>query len=220
MRKSVLVTIFLLPLYLSIHAQDTSLAFTARIDFVNQNVWRGCYQAGASIQPEAVVSYRHWEFSVWGTTDFDVTEKEIDWTVTYKWKNFSIGITDYWFGGDTDPYGNGHIPEINLKYGFSDIPVTLSFNSVIYGDDKQFSPYLEGSYVFEWRDWYCKFATGITPWRNTMLYTGSFACTCLSAGVRRSLPVSDVFSVEVFADLIYNPNADNAFWIAGISFPF
>lgn len=220
MPKSVFVIIFLWLLVLFVHAQDTSIAFTGRIDLVNQNVWRGCYQAGASIQPEAVVSYRHWEFSVWGATDFEVTEKEIDWTVTYKWNNFSIGITDYWFGGETDPYSNGHIPEIHLKYGFSGIPVTLAFHSVIYGDDKQFSPYLEGNYAFKWNDWRFEFAAGITPWRNTMLNTGGFACTSLSAGVRKTLPISGVFSAEVFADLIYNPDADNAFWIAGVSFPF
>jgi hypothetical protein len=204
---------------LSLQAREKP-SISTRLDFVNQNVWRGCYQAGASIQPEAVVSFRNFEFSVWGTTDFEVVQKEIDLTAKYGWQNFSIGVTDYWCDAATASYRTGHIPEINLEYGFAKIPLSLSFNTVVYGDNKRFSSYAEILFSPSWQEWQMEFAAGVTPWGNFLLDAERFAITCLSAGIRKTVPLSAAFSFEAFGRLVYNPAADNAFWIAGIGIPF
>jgi hypothetical protein len=191
-----------------------------KIDFVSQNVWRGCYQAGTSLQPEAAVSFDKWEFSVWGTTDLQVVEKEIDLTVKYAPGNFTLGITDYWFGGETAPYGKGHISEIGTGYGFSSIPVSLSFNTAVYGDGGHFSSYAEIAWTPRWKEWQLEFSTGLCPWENSMLATERFAVTCLSAELRKRAVTYDTFTVEASTKAVYNPNEDTAFWMSGISVLF
>jgi hypothetical protein len=183
-------------------------------------VWRGQYQAGASIQPEAVVVARDFEFSVWGTSDFEVVQKEIDLAAKYRLGNFRIGITDYWCDAATASYLRGHIPEINLEYGLAKIPLSLSFNTLVYGDGRHFSSYAEIQFAPSWREWQPEFALGLTPWENTMLETERFAVTRLSAGIRKTTALTAAFSIEVFGCLTYNPATGNVFWTTGLGIPF
>lgn len=193
----------------------------ASIGFVSQNLWRGCYQAGASIQPEIGVSLRGWKFSVWGTTDFDAQDKEIDLMLRYGWGNFSAGITDYWFGNSMDRYGEGHIPELNLLYSFTKTPLEIGYHTVLWGDDGNFSGYLEISYRPNWKDWSFDFTAGITPWGNPMLDVGRFSCTSLSASVCRPIKFRGHFCGPAASlSLICNPHAWTVFWVAGVTFPF
>jgi hypothetical protein len=216
MKKTLLTIILLLPL--SLQAQESPI--TGTIDLVNQYLWRGSYQAGASLQPEAVVSLKNWEFSIWGTTSFGEAEKEIDLTLKYSWQHFNIGITDYWFGKAEAFYGKGHLPEIGLGYDFSTIPLSLSYSLVLYGDNKQFSPYAEIVFSPLWKELQLEFTAGATPWANAMLETGQFAVTNLTASIRKALNPTGATPLEIYTTLIYNPAKDTAFWIAGISVPF
>jgi hypothetical protein len=218
MAKLLPVIILLIPLYLK--AQDSPFAIDIKIDIVSQNVWRGCYQAGASLQPEAVVSFDKWEFSIWGTTDLQVVEKEIDLTVKYAWGDFTFGITDYWFGSERAPYGKGHIPEIGTGYSFSSIPVSLSFHTAVYGDGGHFSSYAEIACTPRLTDWQFEFATGLCPWENSMLATERFAVTCLSAELRKRAVSNGSITLEASTKAVYNPNEGTAFWTAGISILF
>jgi hypothetical protein len=195
-------------------------SISTKIDLVNQNIWRGVYQAGASIQPEVVISYRNFEFSAWGTTGLEVTGKEIDLTAKYYLQNFSFGITDYWCDAATASYRKGHIPEVNLEYAFSKIPLSLSFNTVVYGDNKQYSSYAECLFSPSWREWEMEFAVGLTPWGNELLKSEHFTFTRLSVGMSKIVPITATLSIKPFISLLYNPNADTAFWITGISLPF
>ncbi|MDR2383678.1 MAG: hypothetical protein LBD76_07350 [Prevotellaceae bacterium] len=222
-RRNFILTVWLLLSILPrlISAQEKHpFVIQGKIDFVSQNVWRGCYQAGVSQQPEAVVSFRNWQFSVWGTTDFRGEGKEIDLTVRYEWKNISVGLTDYRFGSVDAPYVSGHIPEANIEYCFPDLPLSLSFNTVIAGDDGCHSGYVEFLYTPEWHNWQFDFSAGVSPWKNTLLETDKFAVTKLSASIAKTVAKSDSFSVGIFTSIVYNPSKDNAFFIAGISVPF
>ena len=200
----------------SLRAQDINATTT----FVSQNIWRGMYQTGGSIQPEIVVSYKNWETSIWGTTDFGMEEKEIDIAVKYSWDDFSIGITDYWFGNKTGVYGKNHIPEINLSYSFPECHLAVGYNTILWGDDGNFSGYMEISYSPSWEEWDFDFTAGVTPWSNTMLDTGSFSISCLSSTIRRDVKFSGTYSPECSLSFIYNPNTDMLFWLAGVTFPF
>jgi hypothetical protein len=204
----------------TLQAQDRPFVIDGKIDIVSQNVWRGCYQAGASLQSEAVVSFDKWEFSIWGTTDLRVLEKEIDLTVKYAWGDFTLGITDYWFGGERAPYGKGHIPEVGIGYGISSIPVSLSFHTAVYGDGGHFSSYAEITCTPRLKDWQFEFAMGLCPRENSMLATERFAVTCLSAEMRKRVLSNSGITMEASTKAIYNPNEDTAFWVAGISILF
>jgi hypothetical protein len=190
------------------------------MDFVSQSIWRGSYQAGASIQPEAEVSLKDWSFSVWGTTGLRGTNKEIDITLSYTRGQFTVGLTDYWFGEAADSYLTGHIPEVNLLYTLESIPLELSLNTVIANDNKRLSSYTEAVYSPSFKDVRLEFTIGVTPWGNNMLMTDGIAVTQLSAGALRAVPVSKTFGIELSMRLICNPYEKAAYWVAGVSLPF
>jgi hypothetical protein len=204
-----------------LQAQEKApVSLDATLDLVNQNIWRGTYVAGASLQPETVMRICNWQFSVWGSTDFRAEDKEIDLTVKYCWQDLGIGFTDYWFERQNAPYSKNHLLEANLEYQFRKMPVSVSYNMRVTGENNWFSPYMEANYTPEWKAWSIELALGFTPWENTMLATTGFAATRLSAGIRKSLPVGNSVSIEAFTNLTYNPDADALFWIAGLSIPF
>lgn len=205
-------------LSLTIQAQEeATFSLDATVTLVSRNIWRGCYQAGASIQPEAAVSFKSWEFSIWGTAGFNDNEKEIDLSLRYGLNNLSILFTDYWFGKDTASYGRGHIPEIGLEYGFSRIPASISLYLALRRTGGSLPGYADISYHPRWNGWLFDFKAGMTPWRNNMLDTGGWSVTCLSAGVSKPVISSATYAVKAGVDLIYNPDANATFWIASIS---
>lgn len=220
-RHAILLFIVSLIPVKSLYAQKESAAhISASASLVSQNVWRGCYLGGASIQPEAAVSVKNWEFSAWGSTGLEAEEREIDLSIKYSVRNFGIGITDYWFGSHTDSYRKGHIFELNLTYEFETISLSVGYHTIIYGDEGNHSGYFEASYCPAWKEWDFQFAAGLTPWNNQMAETEKFSVTHLSAGMGRDIPISDYFTLNGFANLIYNPNSESLFWIAGINIPF
>jgi hypothetical protein len=221
MQKTSLIIILSIFGFFPLQAQDSQhIKIDASLDFVNQNVWRGSYQAGASLQPEAIVNYRNWQFSVWGSTDLQAAEKEIDLSLKYNRQGFSIGVTDYWCDLQEAPYRKNHVLESHLEYQLQKIPLNMECNMLIAGDNNYFLPYVEASYTPEWKEWNFEFAAGFTPWRNTMLATEDFSFTRLSAGISKEIRFSKTFSISFKTSLLYNPDADALFWIAGTNIPF
>lgn len=77
---------------------------TPAADIVSSYVWRGGYDAGASIQPSLTLSYAGFSLEAWGSTDFSTSadefkSKEFDLTLGYQIKGFEIAVTDYWWSG-------------------------------------------------------------------------------------------------------------------------
>jgi hypothetical protein len=193
---------------------------TGVVALVNQNIWRGCYVAGASLQPEAVVGIRNWQFSVWGSSGFRTgklkEDREIDLTVKYLWQDLGIGITDYWVDKQDAPYGKNHLLEANFEYRFRKISVNVNYNVLVAGENNRFSPYIEAGYTPEWKACILEFALGFTPWENTALATTGLAATRLSVGVSKTLAAGCPVPIEAFANLTCNPNANAFFGTAGL----
>ncbi len=110
-----------------IHAQpQTEISIGG--DLVSTYVWRGVYQSGFSLQPEIGLSVGGFTVGVWGSTDLD-NFKEVDLSVGYSVRGFSVGVTDYWWGGQRlgdgrfapyFKYGDTHYFEGTLAYEFGE----------------------------------------------------------------------------------------------------
>lgn len=192
----------------------------ANINLVNQNVWRGQYQADASIQPEVNFSYKDWNFQVWGTSDFEGEEREIDLSIGYNLNNFNIGLTDYWFGGITDAYLKNHILESNITYTFTRFfPISFEWNTALAGCDNSYPVFQRISYLPEWHGYEYEFAVGYSPWRNEMLNSNGFAINELNASINKKIEITRNFRLCCGSSLIYNPYSDHLFFVCKIAIP-
>ncbi|MFR4344694.1 MAG: hypothetical protein ACLT3P_13695, partial [Alistipes putredinis] len=143
-----------------IHAQpQTEISIGG--DLVSTYVWRGVYQSGFSLQPEIGLSVGGFTVGVWGSTDLD-NFKEVDLSVGYSVRGFSVGVTDYWWGGQRlgdgrfapyFKYGDTHYFEGTLAYEFGEkFPLGISWSTMFAGVDKKengdraWSSYVELAY--------------------------------------------------------------------------
>ena len=79
-------------------AESTKAEVTFSTDLVSTYLWRGQDLGGVSIQPGIGLSWRGLSLSAWGSSGFDEKDtKEVDLTLGYTWKGFTVSITNYWF---------------------------------------------------------------------------------------------------------------------------
>lgn len=161
-----------------IHAQpQTEISIGG--DLVSTYVWRGVYQSGFSLQPEIGLSVGGFTVGVWGSTDLD-NFKEVDLSVGYSVRGFSVGVTDYWWGGQRlgdgrfapyFKYGDTHYFEGTLAYEFGEkFPLGISWSTMFAGADKKengdraWSSYVELAYPFSVGSVELTAAAGAAPW--------------------------------------------------------
>ena len=144
----------------SVKAQS-SLDVDLGADLVSGYVWRGVYQAGSgvSVQPSLGLSYKGLSLKAWGSTSLAEGFKELDLSLGYSVKGFSIGVTDYWWAGQGAPfysdYMNTHLFEATVGYHFGEkFPLFVSWSTMFAGNldkvdgERKYSSYVEIGYDF------------------------------------------------------------------------
>jgi hypothetical protein len=220
-------------------AQDSAKggSFSVSADIVSSYVWRGVAQEGTkggspNIQP--TVSYTNGAFSVgaWGSYAFSGGVKEVDLYATLALSSaFSLTVTDYnWNNGnDGSPrYFNyksdetGHVFEGTLAFaGTKSFPLSIAWNTVFYGADKKFSgdnaysTYVELGYPI---------ATNVKAFLGASLFDSpgiygntGFSVINLGLKVSKEIKITDSFSLPVYGIVGVNPQAEKAFFVAGIT---
>lgn len=212
------------------------VALEAKADLVSSYVWRGTYNAGASIQPSLKASVAGFAIGAWGSTDFGGNgKKEVDLSASYSYKNFCAGITDYWWEGEGAykyfQYRNGntaHRFEGNLSYQlpFKKFNFKFSWNTMFAGADydaagkRCYSTYIEVAYPFAIGSIEMNAAIGAAPWYSpSFLSTGyrGFSVCNISIGAQRAIRISDNFSIPLFTQLIFNPATEDIHFVFGLS---
>jgi hypothetical protein len=217
-----------------IKAGDT-LKVTAEL--VSHYVWRGTMATKSptpNFQPTLAYINGNVEIGVWGSTDFTGSYKEVDPYVSFTNGPLKIMITDYnWNFGKANYFNyrnteTGHILEGTFGFtGPSELPVSISLNTLFYGDDKKrnasgspdsskqaFSTYVELGYT----KGAASLFFGFTPWAgyyNNYGYSAfdataskkSFSIVNIGATVSRTIKITDNFSLPVRATLVINPSA-------------
>lgn len=215
-------------------ADSKKVELSAGFDLVSSYIWRGTDCGGVSIQPAATVSWRGLSFGAWGSAGFDGDDtKELDLSLGYAVKGFSVGITDYWFSknsdGDASRYflyrqGNPlstHMYEAAVGYDFGFASIT--WNTVFGGRDgltdtghRAYSSYCEVGVPFTVRGFDCAATVGVVPYGTSLYGTHKFACTNVSLSVARTLKLSTAFSLPLTVTLTANPQAEKMFFTAGV----
>lgn len=203
-------------------------------DLVSGYVWRGQELGGASIQPAMSIAYKGLSLGAWGSvcvSSLDaVAKQEFDLTLGYSLGNFSVSVTDYWFsyrGADPDyfNYGDGtaHVLEAQVGYDFGFLSANWYTNIAgADGENKDgkmaYSSYiaLAAPFTLGGLDWTAE--VGATPWGTSFYGTEGFALCDVSLGASKSIPVTESFSLPLFTKVTWNPSAEAAYFVVGVSF--
>ena len=224
----------------AVAAQDKVEA-SVGADLVSGYVWRGQELGGVSIQPSASVAWKGLSLTAWGSAGWESEyAKELDLTLGYGVKGFSVSVTDYSFskgvnfktGADIDGryfhFGSGstlHVFEAQVGYDFGFLAVNwwtnIGGNDGLKSDGKRaYSSYVSLSAPFSWAglDWNA--TVGATPW-ETSFYNGGangFEVSEVSLQAEKAIKVTDSFSLPLFARVVWNPALERGFFVAGMSF--
>ena len=202
---------------------------TLGIDFVNQYIWRGQDLGNVSLQPTLGVEWKGLSLAAWGSVGITRAEdtKELDLTLSYSTKGFTVGLTDYWFSdGSYFQYKSGkttHIWEGYIGYDFGFLSATRYTNFA--GDDgknnslkRAYSSYLEliAPFKLATLDW--EGSVGIVPWATTSYGTTGFACTNVGLKATKDFTIKQKYHLPVFVGLNTNPNSGKMYLLCGVGF--
>lgn len=208
-------------------------------DLVSSYIWRGSYNAGASIQPSLDFSVAGFSVGAWGSTDFGGNgKKEVDLSAKYSIAGLTFGVTDYWWAGEGAfkyfHYSKGstaHLFEGNISYvlPFEKFPLTLSWNTFFAGADidaagkRNYSTYIELSYPFSIGSVDLKAIVGAAPWYSPAFLPSEnrgFSVCNVALGAQKAIKCSDKFSIPLFTQLILNPATEDIHLVFGLSLKF
>lgn len=210
-------------------AQDT-FEVSVGADVVSKYIWRGFDQgSGASIQPTLGMAYKGFSLTAWGSTSVtDLEPKEIDITLGYTIGGLSLNVTDYWWAGESQAYGNyknSHYFEGAASYYFGEkLPLTLSVATMFAGGDRNeegkqcYSTYFSAEY-----DIACPADITLTPsigaTTASYLHTGERVkgLTDLSLKASKELKITNSFSLPIFVQVTASPVNDKVYMVFGLT---
>jgi len=230
MKKMLLFTFALLCGATAVKAQD-KVSATLGADLVNQYIWRGQDLGNVSLQPTLGVEWKGISLSTWGSVGLTnaADTKELDLTLQYTYKGFSVGVTDYWFSNGSyfqyKAHKTTHIFEAGIAYDFDFLSVAWYTNFA--GDDgtnadgkRAYSSYFELSAPFQLGglDW--EATLGAVPWETTSYGSNGFCITNVSLKATKEIQFKNGFQLPVFAGLTANPRSEKLYLLFGLSFSF
>ena len=228
MKKILLFTFALLCGATAVKAQD-KVSATLGADLVNQYIWRGQDLGNVSLQPTLGVEWKGISLSTWGSVGLTnaADTKELDLTLQYTYKGFSVGVTDYWFSNGSyfqyKAHKTTHIFEAGIAYDFDFLSVAWYTNFA--GDDgtnadgkRAYSSYFELSAPFQLGglDW--EATLGAVPWETTSYGSNGFCVTNVSLKATKEIQFKNGFQLPVFAGLTANPRSEKLYLLFGLSF--
>ena len=208
--------------------EGSGVGLTLGADFVSQYIWRGQDLGNVSIQPTLGVAWKGLSLTAWGSVGFDKDDtKELDFTLKYEKKGFSVGVGDYWFSEGSyfqyRAHKTTHIWEGFVGYDFGFLSATwytnFAGNDGLNGSGKRaYSSYFELKAPFRLAklDW--TGTVGIVPWRTTSYDTNGFACTNVSLRATKDFVIKEKYHLPVYADLISNPCSGKFYFVFGVAF--
>ncbi|MCH8494306.1 MAG: hypothetical protein LAT57_01575 [Balneolales bacterium] len=194
------------------------------VDISSRYVWRGTDFGGSpSLQPDISFTTGNFTIGTWAAfaTNGNPAGSEIDFYASYAIPtnagDFEFVVTDYTF--PQDPSGNyfsseSHFVELGIGYsGTSKLPITL-FTGVFVTNDDDYSIFTEIGYSISNLD----LSLGFTPAASAMYGTTKAGVVSTGIGTSREVSLSESFSVTLSGNLIFNPYANDAFFLVGFSF--
>jgi hypothetical protein len=231
-------------------AENDSEKMKMDVALVSRYMWRGYSLGGPGFQTSVTGKLfendsHALELEAWGYTDFNVSTKEIDLSLSYSFlnKNATIRLYDYWYvleaGMNFLDYKNNstsHTLEVQLDYTFNltnDNSLTFMWATFVYGNDKKwslvsgykqaYSSYFEIKYEGDFLPpkYGCEASVGFSPWESPMNYmVEKFSWINAELRVNRKFNLSDDVELMPSVALTINPTLKDAYISFGAAFSF
>lgn len=215
-----MIVVLLNSLSVQVMAQEGQESkFSVNADLFTNYIWRGTkLGTGPSLQPSVKFSGGGFTIGVWGSFDANgYTETDPYFSYTFPF-GLSLGVTDYYLPDlplfETSEATGSHALELNggfLKGGFS-----MSANYIINeaggiasaGGDK----YFQVGYAFSNVSLFAGAGDG---WHTS---DGEFNICNVGISTSKVLQITEKFSIPVTGQIIFNPDREKLYVVAGFSF--
>ena len=209
-----------------ITAQNTNKNFSINgsLEFNTRYIWRGIHFSNSPVLfPSLGLEYNGLALSSTAGYALDGKHTEIDFSLSYSNRGFTIGINDYFMPSslssdnyfDFDTKSTYHSVETYLTYSLAKIPLWFTASCFVYGNDRDtnldnfYSTYIETGYVFNFKKkGDISLILGVTPFKGT--YAESFNVVNITAKYDYNLHLSNL-KVPLSASLIANPSANKVY---------
>jgi hypothetical protein len=211
---------------------DNISPFKVSADLVSHYIWRGSLSTGnlsPNIQPTLAYTNGNFEIGVWASTDFAGVYQEVDPYMSVVTGKFKFAFMDYNWNFSKSDYFNykndetGHMLEGSAGFnGTESIPITITWNTMFYGFDKNpedstrqaYSTYIELGYsrgpaiIFldftPWPGYYNNYgSTAFDPGAHKK----TFSIVNIGVSVTKVLRITGISSLLLKASLFINPSA-------------
>jgi hypothetical protein len=212
--------------------QKISTDFSLEIN--SSYFWRGAYNdRKPNIQPKFDIDFKNFELEFWGSSNFDNTYREFDYTLSYQLKSFKFAISDYYssFSKSYSDYSinSPHLLDATILYSTGENNIfSLLISCMVWGDDttkyynssikntQNYSNYIEASYEINTDKQKYAFCVGATL--NNGMYANNLNVVNLGFTTEKPIEVSPKFSINPFFGLWCNPYNSNLLFNCGIRF--
>ena len=232
--SALFVLVILMASNLTVNAQgkvSISPSITTR------HYWRGIMVSNSTnFETDMVYTNDNFTFGAWGGYALDNTYSEFDFHVGYKFSDhFNVDVWDLFANRDRasiDDYNyldldkstTNHIIDASFNFYFTEkFPLSLSVCTMLWGrdldadGDQNYSTYVEFGYPVKIGEQSVSFFAGLNPFEN-QVYGESFGFVNIGATTSKKLKITENFSVNTWAKVAINPQAETANLIFGIDF--
>jgi len=226
--KTALLFIFLI-LSLGAYSQNDTIeeqGLNLECNVASRFIWRGTdYGHSPSLQPQLSYTKGFFTLGSWGAYALNSDYRETDFFLDFNYKSFTFSVWDYY---STDTVSGGHYfnySNNNTSHTFEGIaklnqigqlPLSITVGYNFYGSDNTNSVYAELAYSGNYKNIDYQLFCGATPRKG--VYADNSGVVNLGGSFTKSIKITDHFSLPLQISLITNPEAENIFLIAAISF--
>ncbi len=202
-----------------------------------RHYWRGIMVSNtANFEMDLAYTNNNFTFGAWGGYAFDNTYSEFDFHVGYKFSDhFNVAVWDLFANRDRasiDDYNyldldrstTNHLIDASLNFYVNEkFPLSVCVSTMLYGrdldenGDQNYSTYVEFGYPVKIGGETVSLFAGLNAFED-QVYGESFGFVNIGATATREIKINDNFSLNAWAKIGINPQAETANLILGIGF--
>lgn len=228
--KLFISVLFILIINISFSQENDTISnwnYSIGSDIVSRYVWRGSdYFNSPAIQPLAELSYKNISLGAWGSYSFANSDiQEADLYLSYSFWKLKMICYDYFYMNMSKARNSyysyskektGHDFSIDAAFTLSEkIPLSLLASYNYYGADTLHSSYFETSYSLTKKIPLIIFV-GFTPSKGW--YGNDIGVVNTGVCIKKEYKLLGENVIPVYCKLIFNPQRENIYIVAGITF--
>lgn len=232
--STLLVLVIIMASNLTVNAQGK---VTISPSLTTRHYWRGIMVSNSTnVETDMVYTNDNFTFGAWGGYALDNTYSEFDFHVGYKFSDhFNVAVWDLFANRDRasiDDYSyldldkstTNHVIDASFNFYFTEkFPLSLSVSTMLFGrdldadGDQNYSTYVEFGYPVKIGEQSVSFFAGLNAFED-QAYGDSFGFVNIGATTSKNIKITDNISLDTWAKVAINPQAETANLIFGINF--